>query len=58
MTYLGKIEICSRIRDPLKKRFVPSIKLGPDDVCNLLLLGFFEENVEKQGSKNFRVALE
>ena len=43
---------------PLKKRFVPSVKLGPGDVCNLLLLGFFEENVTKYGSENFRVALE
>ena len=41
MTCLGKIEICSRIR------FVSSIKLGPGDVCNLLLLDLFEENVAK-----------
>ena len=30
-----------------KKRFVPSIKLGPGDVYNLLFGGSFEENVKK-----------
>ena len=41
-------QICSRIRDPsVKIRFVPSIKPGPGDVCNLLFLAFFEENMEK-----------
>ena len=48
MTCLGKFEISViEIATPLMKRFVPSIKLGPGDVCKLLLLGFFEENVEK-----------
>ena len=31
----------------LKKRIVPSIKLGPGDVYNLLFADSFEENVKK-----------
>ena len=44
---LGKSKSVLEFATPLKKTFVPSVKLGPGDVCNLLLLGFFEENVTK-----------
>ena len=44
---LGKSKSVLEFATPLKKRFIPSIKLGPGDVYNLLFGGSFEENVKK-----------
>ena len=43
----GKSKSVLEFVTPLKKRFVPSIKLGPGDVYNLLFGGPYEENVKK-----------
>ena len=38
---LGKSKSVLGFAVPLKKSLVPSIKLGPGDVCNLLSSGFY-----------------
>ena len=53
---MGKSKSVLEFAIPLKKRFVPSKKLGPGDVCNLqYVIGFFisKKMWRNKGSKIF-----